>query len=150
MESYQDSERYINNISPEPTGISADCYKTPDVEQFAFNNHYMISQMYPTPPSESDEMTNNSMNEHMNGKSIKQGTPIINEYCNDNLFNRSSVFEKESPYQNSINSNLLQNDQSNDQNASNAPISNRFKRRSRTTYSKTQVRESLHQNNKSV
>jgi hypothetical protein len=133
MDSYQESERYFSNNSPGPIGTS--CCKTPEVQPYVFNSHYMINQMYPTPPSDSDEGINSSFK-----KQTKQGTPIINQYYSENYMNSDRLC-RNSSYQNLVNSNEQLHHEHSNENTSSVQISNRYKRRSRTTYSKTQVRE---------
>ena len=146
--SYQDTERYQNNISPEPTNISLinnQCYKTPiyqNVNTLIHNDQLPMHSLYPTPPSDNEESN------HLTARLDLDNTPKLTEnYYYSNLPSNNTSYEikqsqndianKPDEISNDSSQNTHQTNQSN-VNINNAN-SNRYKRRSRTTYSKTQV-----------
>ncbi len=77
MESYQENERYQNNLSPEPSDLkSLHCYKTPvnyqQTNPIIQNGQLALHNLYPTPPSDNEENSN-----HHNIVSV-DNTPKIN------------------------------------------------------------------------
>lgn len=120
--------RYQDNISPEPNiGLNLnECYKTPNLQQFP--NMYSIGQLYPTPPSDSDSSIALENNCKMSGDNFS--TPTLSYYDQKNFKNEH---QDGSAYRN------LQKEDKNNQPTVESKPSSRFKRRSRTTYTKTQL-----------
>lgn len=122
--------RYQDNTSPEPNiGLNLnDCYKTPNVQQYS--SLYPINQLYPTPPSDNDSspVTDNSCKI----SSENFSTPVLS-YYDQNSFNSESqdgsFYRKISQEEKNVQSNMETKPSS----------TSRFKRRSRTTYTKTQL-----------
>lgn len=132
--------RYQDNSSPEPNvGLNLnDCYKTPNIQQY---NPMLNFQMYPTPPSDNDD---SSLTEHSNMIDKTKLTPNLpsNYYNVSNDFteshdgyqiynqNNTSIDEyvtsKQTTPESVVQQSLSQNQ-------------SKFKRRSRTTYSKSQL-----------
>ena len=135
-----EQNRYQDNTSPEPTAANpVDCYRTPNLTHFMGLPNY---HLYPTPPSENEDSTTASAG----------SSPYLATY---QMYNSSANPKTESSYRQAIsptsyNPSLSSNksfeetancvvspgeDKENTENAT-----SRFKRRSRTTYSKHQVR----------
>lgn len=120
--------RYQDNISPEPNiGLNLnECYKTPNLQQYP--NIYSISQLYPTPPSDSDSSLVVENNCKISGDNFS--TPVLTYYDQNNFNNES---QDGTAYRN------IQKDEKNTQSSGESKPNSRFKRRSRTTYTKTQL-----------
>jgi hypothetical protein len=145
--SYQDSERYQNNISPEPSNLSLtnQCYKTPiyqNVNTLIHNSQLPLHSLYPTPPSDNEDSN------HLTTRLELDNTPKLTEnYYFNNLAGNNSYQSKHA--QNDVNNKSDEVSNESSQSASptnqlpmnnnNNTNSNRYKRRSRTTYSKIQV-----------
>ena len=106
-------DRYLDNVSPDPTSMPhpSSCYKTPD-----YHMHSSVNMLYPTPPSDNDESLSNSAYK----LSQAEFTPTL---MNSHYANTNSKDEILPQPTNSVNTN-----------------SSRYRRRSRTTYSKSQVK----------
>lgn len=131
-------DRYSDNVSPDPSSMIKinNCYKTPELTNTHYhslnsgmNGHFPL---YPTPPSENDESNSSYGNEIYSNKKQNEFTPVIGNHYNP-------------MHENSLDDDVSQNIQqtSNVQvnrttEASNVN-SSRYRRRSRTTYSKSQL-----------
>lgn len=112
-------DRYLDNTSPEPTSqtslLQQNCYKTPDFTQF--HSNYTTYQ-YPTPPSD---------NEDSNAAAAvlayhSQATEISPSY-----------------YNSQTQANKTSGSSSSDDSQQATASTSRYKRRSRTTFTKSQV-----------
>jgi hypothetical protein len=170
-------DRYNDNVSPDPSSMHGNvslgnCYKTPDISsQYSlypsFNSH--ISMIYPTPPSDNDESSSQSVYSQSESRlklitnQNEFTTPTLNmqHHHNSNQYNShllSSTNEiildddnLNSPQSNNQHHQQPQRQQQQSQ-SSNLPktestnaasSSSRYRRRSRTTYSKSQVNDCL-------
>jgi hypothetical protein len=123
-------DRYQDNLSPEPASIHqqqqqqlafSNCFKTPDLNTFQSYSHYQ----YPTPPSDNEETYQLNTNKMVNftPPAPSTTTTTTTTVNNQNYSQINKSLEEEMPAF----------EQQNQQACS------RFKRRSRTTFSKTQV-----------
>jgi hypothetical protein len=144
--SYHDSERYQNNISPEPSNLSSSsqCFKTPiyqNVNTLIHNGQLPMHSLYPTPPSDNEDSN------HFTARLDLDNTPKLTENFYFSNLAGSNGYENKQP-QNDIT--IKSDELSNESSQNNSPTnqvnsnnnntsSNRYKRRSRTTYTKIQV-----------
>lgn len=120
--------RYQDNISPEPNiGLNLnECYKTPNLQQYS--SVYSINQLYPTPPSDSDSSPATEQSSKISTDNFS--TPILGYYDQNSFNNESqdgSLYRK------------IHHEEKNAQPNVDLKSTSRFKRRSRTTYTKTQL-----------
>ena len=117
-------DRYHDNVSPDPNSMihPNNCYKTPD---YHLHSGLSLHQnaLYPTPPSDNDDTSSNSSyilsTDLRKSQNDFMSTPTIlsNQYSS-NIANGEEVQQVTNP----VNTN-----------------SSRYRRRSRTTYSKSQL-----------
>ena len=144
--------RYHDNTSPEPTTVNVqECYKTPTFQQFSTNSVIGFNHFDPTPPSDSDEsIHNNSGYESLAPRQADYyTTPKItdNSYYGfnqaENSYRNLAVQPSSVIYntnKSECNRSFEEPDETNKENESAQQVTNnRFKRRSRTTYTKNQV-----------
>ena len=142
--------RFQDNSSPEPSnGMNASCFKTPDINTFSSFGS-MLSQssnLYPTPPSDSESYAS------LPGANNYMATPKFAQYymasSPESAYTSSPDFAK-NPYQ-SAEQVYSSPESASSENGLSAIVSkkhgdvsagqtgSRFKRRSRTTFSKSQV-----------
>lgn len=125
-------DRYNDNVSPDPSSMLKinNCYKTPELT----NSHYSLHSgmnghfpLYPTPPSENDE-SNSSYGNEIYSKKQNEFTPVISNHYNP-------------MHDNNLEDDIQQtgNVQVNKTTEMSNANSSRYRRRSRTTYSKSQL-----------
>lgn len=109
-------DRYLDNTSPEPTTsqIQQNCYKTPEVSQFQALT-YSSNYQYPTPPSDNEDST------------------VAYQHSKQTDVSPSSYYNSQQTSSSSSNSSP------DNSHPTNISSTSRYKRRSRTTFSKSQV-----------
>jgi hypothetical protein len=140
--------RYQDNISPEPSATNVqECYKTPNFQQFSMNSLIGFNNLYPTPPSDNDDNSHESSGYNNAFKAsnyyMTPKTTDNNYYALDSVENKYPSAQQYNSTNNLNNQSFEENSQSNveESNKENEtqPNNSRFKRRSRTTYTKNQV-----------
>jgi hypothetical protein len=145
-------DRYHDNISPEPTNNDVinynECYKTPNLQNFNFNSIFpTFNSTYPTPPSENDEnsplMTIPGYAQYRNDSYM---TPKFENYYGiTNKSNDQSAYAyniNQSFDENISNNSPCNNEEkknSDEKSVQSASVTSKYKRRSRTTYTKHQL-----------
>ncbi|CAF0913630.1 unnamed protein product [Brachionus calyciflorus] len=125
--------RYQDNISPEPNGCVNlnDCYKTPNLQQY-----YNINQLYPTPPSDNETSPLNDNICKLSPDGLV--TPNLS-YYDQNSFNNESHDGSLYRPNNTEDKNYCKNLDAQNNQQQQQQVASRFKRRSRTTYTKSQL-----------
>jgi hypothetical protein len=115
--------RYDDNISPQPSTIRhLDTFKTPETCITGSTSNNLLLPTFPTPPSDNDDSYHKYQIDYLKANQ----TPVLDSYQHSYQYSNNS---------NSNDSDIL----SAEKVAEAAVSSSRFKRRSRTTFTKHQV-----------
>ena len=132
-------DRFNDNVSPDPSSMIAmgQCYKTPEL-----TSHYSMhasdvnfAALFPTPPSDNDESNSSYLNETFNKPDHSGFTPITSNHHRHHYsqqMNESGGLDDEARPSKATGTQMAKSETA-------LANSSRYRRRSRTTYSKSQV-----------